>query len=332
MKILLIDDLTAYSKGNEYVIHINDNKVLAENINELEGLKKDNKYCFPLTSVEHEGQKYILKYSTEEGYKPIIRAKNYSKVLRLSLLERILDINPLEKFEDKVLLHPQNIFFKDLKTIKFMYRSNKLIPYSHNYTELEQYKLISMSMLSEFSFEKFKINKNYCQDSINSLAYIKGVEIERRLPSTIKIKVKEREEVAAIPYIGALVYIDEEGCILNIEEKSGEINLPQIFGLDLVNLKIGDFLFKGEEEKLDFLRIGKSNNTLKQMKYINFSSEENTMLELKNNIKVAFGPLDNVKYKLSFLNEILKDIDKKELKVKQILMNKGDNPILVVED
>jgi cell division protein FtsQ len=178
----------------------------------------------------------------------------------------------------------------------------------------------------------FKINKNYCQDSINSLAYIKGVEIERRLPSTIKIKVKEREEVAAIPYIGALVYIDEEGCILNIEEKSGEINLPQIFGLDLVNLKIGDFLFKGEEEKLDFLRIGKSNNTLKQMKYINFSSEENTMLELKNNIKVAFGPLDNVKYKLSFLNEILKDIDKKELKVKQILMNKGDNPILVVED
>lgn len=160
MKILLIDDLTAYVKGNEYVVHINDNKVLAENINELEGLKKENEHCFPLTSIEHEGQKYILKYSIEEGFKPIIRAKKYSNVLRLSILERILAINPLETFEDRVLLHPQNIFFKDLKNIKFMYRSNKLIPYSHNYTELEQYKLLVMSMLSEFPLEKFKINKN----------------------------------------------------------------------------------------------------------------------------------------------------------------------------
>lgn len=195
MKILLIDDLTAYSKGNEYVIHINDNKVLAENINELEGLKKDNKYCFPLTSIEHEGQKYILKYSTEEGYKPIIRAKNYSKVLRLSLLERILDINPLEKFEDKVLLHPQNIFFKDLKTIKFMYRSNKLIPYSHNYTELEQYKLISMSMLSEFSFEKFKINKNSLLNKVkdNFLFKIDKAQSIQELHEIITQKLNEDE-------------------------------------------------------------------------------------------------------------------------------------------
>lgn len=160
MKILLIDDLTVYTKKNEYTVHIADNKVLAENISELEGLKKDNEYCFPLTSIEHEGQKYILKYSIEEGYKPIIRAKKYSKVLRLSLLERILDINPLEKFEDKVVLHPQNIFFKNLKNVKFMYRSNKLIPYVHNYTDLEQYKLLTMSMLSPFSLEKFRINKN----------------------------------------------------------------------------------------------------------------------------------------------------------------------------
>lgn len=155
-----MEDLTAYTKKNEYMVHISDSKALAENVSELEGLKKENKYCFPLISVEHEGQKYILKYSIEEGYKPIIRAKSYSNVLRLSLLERILAINPLKSFEDKVLLHPQNIFFKDLKNVRFMYRSNKLIPYVHNYTDLEQYKLLIMSMLSQFPFEKFKINKN----------------------------------------------------------------------------------------------------------------------------------------------------------------------------
>lgn len=162
-----MEDLTIYTKGNEYTISIDENKVLAESEVELEILKKENEHCFSLNSIEHEGQKYILKYEIEEGYKPIVMSKKYSTVLRLSILEKILSINPLESFEDKVLLHPQNIFFKDLKTIKFMYRSNKFIPYIRNYTELEQYKLIVLSILSPYPFEKLKINKNSLLNKIN---------------------------------------------------------------------------------------------------------------------------------------------------------------------
>lgn len=195
MKILLIDDLTVYSKGNEYIVHVADNKVLAENIKELEELKKYNEYCFPLVSVEHEGQKYILKYSIEEGYKSIIRAKNYSNVLRLSILEKILSINPLETFGDKVILHPQNIFFKDLKSVKFMYRSNKLIPYIHNYTDLEQYKLLVMSMLSPFPLEKFKINKNILLDKVkdNFLFKVDKAQSIQELHSIINEKLNADE-------------------------------------------------------------------------------------------------------------------------------------------
>ncbi|MBV4438437.1 hypothetical protein [Clostridium tyrobutyricum] len=195
MKILLIDDLTVYTKKNEYTVHIADNKVLAENISELEVLKKENEYCFPLVSVEHEGQKYILKYSIEEGYKPITRAKIYSNVLRLSILERILAINPLEAFEDKVILHPQNIFFKDLKSIKFMYRSNKLIPYIHNYTDLEQYKLLVMSMISQYSLEKFKINKNSLLNKIkdNFLFKVDKAQSIEELHSIVNEKLNTDE-------------------------------------------------------------------------------------------------------------------------------------------
>lgn len=195
MKILLIDDLTLYSKGNECIVHIADNKVLAEDIKELEELKKYNEYCFPLVSVEHEGQKYILKYSIEEGYKSIIRAKNYSNVLRLSILEEILSINPLETFGDKVILHPQNIFFKDLKSVKFMYRSNKFIPYIHNYTDLEQYKLLVMSMLSPFPLEKFKINKNILLDKVkdNFLFKVDKAQSIEELHSIVNEKLNTDE-------------------------------------------------------------------------------------------------------------------------------------------
>ncbi|WP_278382031.1 type VII secretion protein EssB/YukC, partial [Clostridium tyrobutyricum] len=158
-------------------------------------LKKENKYCFKLSSIEHEGQKYILKYSIEEGYKPIIRAKTYSNVLRLSILERILAINPLEAFGDKVILHPQNIFFKDLKSIKFMYRSNKLIPYIHNYTDLEQYKLLVMSMISQYSLEKFKINKNSLLNKIkdNFLFKVDKAQSIEELHSIVNEKLNTDE-------------------------------------------------------------------------------------------------------------------------------------------
>lgn len=180
----------------------------------------------------------------------------------------------------------------------------------------------------------FKINKNYCEESIKKLAYVKNVKITRKLPSTINVEIVEREEVAIIPYIGAFIYIDEEGYVLKIEERKGDVKLPQIFGLKLSNLQVGDCIFDNVERSgnLDFLILGKDAKLLEQMKYINFSNEENTMIELNNGIKVAFGPLNNVKYKLSFLSKILKDIEEKELVVKQILMNKGENPIIVIED
>ncbi|NMB08156.1 MAG: FtsQ-type POTRA domain-containing protein [Tissierellia bacterium] len=180
----------------------------------------------------------------------------------------------------------------------------------------------------------FKINNKYCEENINKLAYVKSVKIIRKLPSTIKIQIVEREEIAIIPYIGAFVYIDEEGYVLRMEERKGDTELPQVFGLELINLQIGDCIFDSVEGSgnLDFFTLGKEAKLLEQMKYINFSDKKNTMIELNNGIKVAFGPLDNVKYKLSFLSKILKDIEEKKLVVKQILMNKGENPIIVMDD
>ena len=56
------------------------------------------------------------------------------------------------------------------------------------------------------------------------------------------------------------------------------------------------------------------------------------MIELNNGVKVAFGTIDNVKYKLSFLFNILEDVEKRNINVKQILLNKGSNPIIVTDD
>jgi len=180
----------------------------------------------------------------------------------------------------------------------------------------------------------FNISKKKGQNSLEKLPYIKKAEVKRRLPRSIIIQIVEREEVAIIPYIGAFVYIDEEGYILSIDENKGEVELPQIFGIELIDVIPGEKLFSGDgkEAYREFIAFSKEKGLLPLMKYINFSDNNNTMIELIDGIKVAFGPLDNVKYKLSFLSKILEDMDNKEIHAKQILLNKGDNPIVVTDD
>lgn len=179
----------------------------------------------------------------------------------------------------------------------------------------------------------FKINKEDCEESINNLSYIKTVRIRRKLPSTILIEVEEREEIAVLSHIGAMAYIDDETCILRVEEKNGPIELPQVFGLDIGNLSTGDFIIQEDDKgPVDFFKEARTGNLLEEMKYINFTDRDTTMIELKDKTKIAFGPLNDIEYKLSFLKEILKDIERKEIKAKKILLNRGDNPVIVVDD
>jgi cell division protein FtsQ len=214
-------------------------------------------------------------------------------------------------------------------------------------TKFFDVKSIEVSGNKKMSYEKivntstfikgeniFRVSKKLGEESLNRLPYIKNVKIKRKLPSTMIIEVEERKEIAIVPYIGSFVYIDDDGYILSIEGKKGETQLPQIFGLELVDLEAGENLFDKLEgnDIRDFIVFSEQAKLLQLMKYINFSDNNNTKVQLNNDIKVAFGPLDNVKYKLSFLSKILKDIEKKDLDVRQILFNKGDNPIIVIDN
>ena len=241
------------------------------------------------------------------------KIRKRKRILKLFLLILILTLLYLFAFKTR---------FFNIRNIKVV--GNKKMDYD---------KVVKASMCIQGE-NTFKINKKLGEESLNRLPYIKQSKIKRKLPKEIIIEVEEREEVAIIPYIGSFVYIDEECHILSIKEKGGEVKLPQIFGLDLMDLEAGENLFErlGDNNMVDFIVLSKQTKLLSLMKYINFSDSNNTMIELKNGIKVAFGPMDNVKYKLSFLFKILEDVEKRSINVKQILLNKGDNPIIVTDD
>lgn len=146
--------------NHQYRLEIAESKVLAERVEDIQELQEEHPDFFMLKDIKKEEDRIILDYEIEEGFQPLIMSKPYSSVLRLSLLHQLLEMDPLQNSKQKVLLHPRNIFFKDMKTLKFLYRSNQWLPYENHLDHLEQYKILILSMFSRFSYEKYKREKD----------------------------------------------------------------------------------------------------------------------------------------------------------------------------
>lgn len=178
-----------------------------------------------------------------------------------------------------------------------------------------------------------KISKREVEENLVSHPYIKSARVIRKLPDKLTIEIMERKEVAVVPYIGSYLYIDKEGIILKTSQKKDESGLPELIGLDINKPKVKEKLSTKNyniDKIVNFVQLVNKLPMVAKTGVIDFSNAEAISMT-NDGIKVDFGPLNNVKYKLEFLNSILEDIKEKEIKCKYIYFNKGDNPIIVTD-
>lgn len=193
-------------------------------------------------------------------------------------------------------------------------------------------KIILFSSIEEGE-NIFKVSTRDAKKNIVTLPYVKNLEIKRKLPKEIIINIEERKEKIRIKDISSFIILDEEGYILdNIDSKNEK--LTEIVGLNIKNKTNGKnaFVDNEDEEKVKFIRQMEELDMLSKIKYINIEDDSNINILSFDGIEVIFGTIDNIEYKLNMLDKVFQDIGKKELNVKMILMDKGDNPIVVLED
>jgi len=178
----------------------------------------------------------------------------------------------------------------------------------------------------------FRIKTSDSKNEIELLPYIKNVRIKRKLPDTINITVEERVAVVQIKTLANYVLIDNEGFILEIIDNRVD-NLPCFIGFDIKDIKPGTNInhYDLGLKLLEFVNEEDILGILKKVDTLTYDSEE-INIKLIDGISVAFGPLFNVKYKLRLLDKILIDIEKKQIACSLIIMNKGENPILVTDN
>lgn len=191
-------------------------------------------------------------------------------------------------------------------------------------------------ILDKFSVNKgeniFKVRLSDGRKDIGEIPYIKKVNIKRNLPDTISINIEERKEIALIQNLSMYLLVDEEGYILDYVDRPKE-DLPVIKGQGIKDVKLGENIFlKDTEDMTEFVTRTKEMGILEKARLLELDENGEINISLKNGIDIAFGSIDNVKYKLELLNEILDDIKKKNINCKKIIMNKGNHPVLELDD
>ncbi len=95
----------------------------------------------------------------------------------------------------------------------------------------------------------YNLNKKEIVSYLEQNPYIKSAEVKRKLPSTMLIVIKERQERMAFKYDGDYLVMDGEGILLKKTR-----NLPQttlVEGLIVNKIKLGEKIGTEDREKTD---------------------------------------------------------------------------------
>lgn len=157
MNIRNFNEGTLVGKHNHLEYIINVDLCHVSDIDEIRyDLTKPNDLFFEVKDMKREGDYFHIVYNIDEEYNSFLSAKRESKALKLALMDYVLKVNPLEN--NITYLHPANLYFKNIEDIKIGFKGHEYLP-QPKINNLEQYKLLIMSTISHFTFDKYYRNK-----------------------------------------------------------------------------------------------------------------------------------------------------------------------------
>ena len=172
-------------------------------------------------------------------------------------------------------------------------------------------KIISLSQIKTEE-NIFKINKGKTEKLIKENPYIESVQIDRKLPSTVILKIEERKPAYILELAGNYVYLDKQGYILQISQE--KLELPILQGAETIaeNLVEGNRLIKEDLEKLSLVlkimeaaQINQIDNLITR---IDMENKEDFKLIFETEAKTAYiGDTTNLITKIPTIKLILEE-------------------------
>lgn len=177
--------------------------------------------------------------------------------------------------------------------------------------KISKEEIISLSKL-QVEENIFKLSKNKIEKQIKQNPYIESIKIERKLPSTVVIKVEERKQAYLLEYAGSYVYIDKQGYMLEINTE--KLELPIIQGAETLPETFieGNRLINEDLEKLEMvykiMEVAQVNQIANLITRIDIEDEKDLKLIFETEGKTAYiGDITNLITKIPTIKLILEE-------------------------
>lgn len=157
----------------------------------------------------------------------------------------------------------------------------------------------------------FKVSSKKAENRLTTMAYVDAVNVVRKLPSIVEIRITESKETAYVYFIGNYVGIDKNGKILEIKSKDSQIEMPVILGTNVTEFGIGNKIKIDDEKKqqaiFQILEQIEVNNMQHLVKNIDVADLDDIKFFATSECTINMGGMEDIIYKISFLKKILEE-------------------------
>ena len=173
--------------------------------------------------------------------------------------------------------------------------------------------------LSEIKIDEniFKFYKGNASNKIKENAYIEKVIIERKIPSTVEIKVEERIPKYSVDFMGKYMYINSQGYFLELSEDNKDLTI--IHGITTEEEKVipGSRLNNEDlnrlEEVMKIMSSANENGLEGKVTSVDISNKNDYTIYLEEKKKkIHIGNTSNLSNKMLYILAIMEQEDGKE--------------------
>ena len=145
--------------------------------------------------------------------------------------------------------------------------------------------------------------------------FIDEVSFTRTLPNSLHISIRERHHVSYVEFLGRYLFLDENGRVLHIGPRFGDVARPVITGFDFTAVRLGEILETDNHGAfatiLIYSRLLRQQGLLDIVTRMDVSDHRNTRLRI-HNFEVSLGTTHQAPEKIMLLVEILAELPEKE--------------------
>ena len=162
----------------------------------------------------------------------------------------------------------------------------------------------------------FKADTNEAKKNLAKISRLDEIKVERSFPSRINIVVTETAPEIIIPYMSGYVITNEKGKVIELRDDVSDLTLPQVSGIEITEAVVCEKVSVKDkvvfEMIIECIRLFKEEDVLKDFRSLDFTNLSNFNGVRHDGLKVIFGKLADLEYKLDFLAGILPNVEKAE--------------------